>query len=82
MKRRLRIRELELQIKGGGGGWALPFVGFSSAAPAIPSALFCRVLPVGCSCGPPSCALHLNELRAPEERGLPDARVTNKAQQP
>ena len=40
-RRRLRIRELELQSEGGGGERAASFVGFSSAAPAISSALFC-----------------------------------------
>lgn len=74
--RRLRIKDLELQSEGRGerrrrreGVGASPFVGFSSAAPAIPLALFCRVLPVGCSCGLPPCALHPNELRAARSRG-------------
>lgn len=83
-RRRLRIRELELQSVGGGGRGASPFVGFSSAAPAIPSALFCRVLPVGCSCGLPPCALHLNEARTACSKrvGAPWCKGQHWAQQP
>lgn len=68
-RRRLRIRELELQSEGGGvGGCAFCWV-FPQPPPSIPSALFFRVLPVGCSCGLPPCALHLNEPPATRSRG-------------
>lgn len=68
VRRRLRIRELELQSEGDGEGNA-SFVGFSSAAPAIPSPFSAGVLRVGCSCSLPPCALHLNEPQAAHSRG-------------